>query len=350
MNSFRDRQAAIKKLRLLVFSPKSDVDTFRAKIEDAYSSVFIPNHVESVEHDYGGVVCDQLIPDLYASRRIMLYVHGGSFAGGSRASWRPFVATLANAASCRAVVPELRLPPAHAFPSALEDIQTTFRALYTEEEVARSLDRDSHSEKEPLPEIIVAADGSGASLAVALMLSLRGKFRASVKQLILLSPWLDLSQDSPVISGHKVSDDIISGEALRHSVELYTYPENCSNPLVSPLKAPSEDFAEFPPVFIQMGAKEVLLPDAQRFKALLEKANVPCTLDVWPDMMHLFQMADEYLEESHRAVEKIGELIASIGNEDDISLAAKPVAGINGKGIVISDGTLILEHSLHADA
>lgn len=348
MNSFRDRQAAIKKLRLLAFTPKSDVDTFRTKIEDTFRAVFIPNHVECADHDYGGVESDLLVPELYASRRIMLYIHGGSFVGGSRASWRPFVATLANAASCRAVVPEFRLAPNHAFPAGLEDLQSVFRALYTEEQVARSLDSNS-SASEILPEIIVVADGSGASLALALLLSLRGKFRASVRELILFSPWLDMSLDSPIVSSHKLSDEVMSGEVLKRCGEVYTFAENLSNPLVSPLKAAPEQFTDFPHVYIQAGEKEILLDDVKRFKSLLDSVNSECTVDVWPGMMHLFQMADEYLEESHLAIQKVGDMIAKIGISES-SEAAKVVPGLNVTGTVVEDGSLTLEKSLHADA
>lgn len=334
MNSFRDRQAAIKKLRLLMYTPKSDVDTFRMKIEDAFKTVFVPNRVECGDHDYGGIACDLLVPEVYASRRIILYVHGGSFVGGSRASYRAFAASIANAASCRAVVPEMRLAPTHAFPAALEDIQTVFRSLYTEEQVAQSLDSDSIA-SEVLPEIILVADGSGASLALALMLSLRGRFRASVRQIILFSPWLDISSESPVVSAHKLSDEIVSSEDLRRCGDVYTYTANLNNPLVSPLKAAPESFAEFPPIYIQMGEKEILLRDAKKFSELMKSAGVECTLDVWPEMVHLFQMADEYLEESHLAIEKVGEIIIKYGKKSENS---------------VSDGSLQLEHSLHSDA
>lgn len=348
MNSFRDRQAAIKKLRLLAFTPKSDVNTFRTKIEDTFRTVFIPNRVECVDHDYGGVESDLLIPEVYASRRIMLYIHGGSFVGGSRVSWRPFVATLANAASCRAVVPEFKLAPDHAFPAGLEDIQSVFRTLYTEEQVARSLDSSSTA-SDVLPEIIVVADGSGASLALALMFSLRGKFRASVRQLILFSPWLDISPDSPIVSSHKLSDEVMSGEVLKRCGEVYTFAANLFNPLVSPLKAAPEQFKDFPHVYIQAGEKEILLDDIQRFKSILDTAGIDCTVDVWPGMMHLFQMADEYLGESHLAIQKVGDMIAKIGISESSQLA-EVVPGLKVTGTVVEEGSLMLEKSFHADA
>jgi acetyl esterase/lipase len=312
-----DRKAAIKKLRTLVITPKSEVEPFRSKIEETFDTVFLPNHVERSEHDYGGVKCDILVPEVYSSRRVMLYIHGGSFAGGSRDSWRAFCSSLAHASSSRVVVPEFRLPPTHVYPAALEDLQTVFRMLFAEEQISMQIE-DSKAE----PEIVIAADGSGASLAVALLLKLRDRYRSCVQNLVLLSPWLDFTSDSPLIAGKRVADEVMSGEALHRAVDLYTYATNISNPLVSPLKAPVQNFIGFPPVYIQMGEKEILLEQAKQFAELLKEAAVECTLDVWPKMMFMFQMADEYLSEPHLAVEKLGNYI-SARDEDDIDVKAE---------------------------
>ena len=87
---FKDLRAAIRKLRLMSYTSWTDVDAFRERIEKTYKSVFLPNHVECNEREFGGVMCDVLVPEVYSSKRIMLYIHGGSFVGGSRDSWRNF--------------------------------------------------------------------------------------------------------------------------------------------------------------------------------------------------------------------------------------------------------------------
>ena len=58
-----------------------------------------------------------------------------------------------------------------------------------------------------------------------------------------------------------------------------------------------------------MGEKEILLNDAKTFKTKLINAGNECVLDVWDDMMFMFQMADEYLKESHLAIDQIGKVI-----------------------------------------
>ena len=320
MNSSKDRQNAVRKLRCLCLAPKIDVQAFRERIERTFAEPLLPNRVECTERDFGGVPCDVLVPEVYSSRRIMLYVHGGSFVAGSRAAWRPFCASLAHATSCRLVVPEFRLSPPHQYPASLEDMQSVFRVVYTEEQVARSLDAGTADEQ---PEIIVAADGSGASIALGLVLSLKGKFRSVISRLVLFSPWLDVSADSRVLGARKASDEIYTAEALRRSAEYYTYLENRARPLVSALRAERAMLADFPPAYIQMGEKELFLDDAERFQQALVDAGNACELDVWPGMMPCFQMADEFLEEAHLAVEKVGRLITGRDerrNESDATI------------------------------
>ena len=55
MGSSQNRKLAIKKLKLLVYNSKSDVNVFRSKIEETFYTPFLPNHVECSEHIYGGV-------------------------------------------------------------------------------------------------------------------------------------------------------------------------------------------------------------------------------------------------------------------------------------------------------
>ncbi|MFC2330820.1 MAG: alpha/beta hydrolase [Treponema sp.] len=320
MSSPENRKAALKKLKLLIYNPKYDINIFRKKIDDAFHTPFLPGHAENNEHNYGGVLCDVLVPEIHSSKRIMLYIHGGCFTGGSRSSYRNFCAALANRAFSRVVVPEYRLAPAYPFPAALEDIQAVFRALFADEQAARSLDfradeaagLENLSEIDNQPEFIIGADGAGATIALALVLNLRERYRKCIKNIVLFSPWLNLSDSSPLKTGKKINDGIMSGECLKYSGDSYTYSGNLENPLVSPLFAPKELLTDFPPVYMQMGANEILLEDAKKFDKLLKENGVQCRLDIWKDMMHLFQLADEYLDEAHDALNVFSKLICGM--------------------------------------
>ena len=295
-----DRRAAIKKLKKLVFAPKAEIEAFRQKIEDEFTEVFLPNRVEREEKLICGIPCDILSPMIYAKERVMIYIHGGSFIGGSRASWRSFCASLANATSTKIILPEIRLAPKFPYPAALDDIKNVFKTIYADD-----------------TDILLGADGSGASIAMGLVLSLKDKARQRIKEIVLFSPWLDFSDDAPIFKVKKLKDEVITADAIRRTGNMYTYSSNLTNPLVSPLYMQPSMMDDFPEVYIQMGEKEIIMSEVERFCKLLRENNVKHTLDIEPDMMHMFQMADEYLNEAHLAIERVGKHIRLHNRADE---------------------------------
>lgn len=324
MANQNDRKSAIKKLKFLVFSAKSNLEVFRSKLNENFKTVFLPNHVERSDYKYGNILCDVLAPELYSSNRVMLYIHGGSFVGGSRTAYRSFCASLATKCFCRVVIPEFRLPPENPYPAANEDISQVFKALFTEEQVACSLNSEKN-QKPKLPEIIIAADGSGASIACSLIFNLRDRYRNCIKKLILFSPWLDLSEYSKIINTKKISDEVINGEAYRRSALSFAGENNSKNPMISPLLATDEQLSNFPDVFIQVGEKELILEDSKEFQKRLIETGNKCELDIWKNMMFMFQMADEHLHDSHLALDKIGKIVTNEENSrKSIQINNKP--------------------------
>ena len=315
MNSSKSRQGAIKKLKTLLFTPKSELESFRQKIDDTFSSVYLPNGVEREEKEYGKIKCDVLSPELYASNRVLIYVHGGSFVAGSRLSYRPFVSSLANVCAAKAVLPEFRLAPAFPFPNGLEDVEAVFQQVFIELKVSLSIAPDDGSPKNP--ELIIAADTTGASLALAALFQANDEFKSSVKKIVLFSPWLNFSEDDDMFTEKKVQDEVFTAESVRLCAENYTYEENWKNPLVSPLKATREMISGLPDVFIQCGGKEIFYDDDVIFSDMLKNAGVKCELDVWPEMLPAFVLADDFLEESHLAVEKIGKMFTEQKEDEE---------------------------------
>ena len=68
-----------------------------------------------------------------------------------------------------------------------------------------------------------------------------------------------------------------------------------------------------------------MLEDAKTFKEKLDRAGSKCELDVWPDMMFMFKLADEFLHESHLAVDKIGRMVTGVNSGDEtLQIENKP--------------------------
>ena len=137
------------------------------------------------------------------------------------------------------------------------------------------------------------------------------------------------------MSAKKISDEVLTQDVFKKSTTDYTYSENTKISSVSPLLADDNQLKNFPKTFIQMGSKEILLEDAKEFAARLKENGNDCELDVWPDMMFMFQMADEFLHESHLALDKVGKVVTQdTSGAETVEIENKPK----------------LEHSLHSEA
>jgi acetyl esterase/lipase len=77
-----------------------------------------------------------------------------------------------------------------------------------------------------------------------------------------------------------------------------------------------------PPLYIQAGGAEILLPSIESFVAQAKRQGADVSLDVWPEMNHDFQAFGYDVPQSAEALHRISEVIAgrtSTGNRSTTS-------------------------------
>ncbi len=122
---------------------------------------------------------------------------------------------------------------------------------------------------------------------------------------MLLSPFLDLTLTSPSLRYNQKHDALLSIEALQTGIDYYLTQEiDPADPRVSPL---FDDLAGLPPVLVQVGSKEILLDDANRFKEKAQDAKVDVTYKLYTGMWHNFQMFSPWFEEAQKSLADIAE-------------------------------------------
>lgn len=293
-----NNKGAIKKLRSLTFNGRQEVAAFRAGVEEQFCVEILPNNTECEETSFGSIKCDVLTPEMFCVERVIIYVHGGSFVGGSAACFRAWGATLANKSLTKVIIPEYRLSPESPFPAAVEDIQRVFHFLCAQ----------LTTQKKVNTKFVIAADGAGANIALAFMLSLGQEHRATIQRLVLFSPILNLSDT--LFGGGKKQDEVISSEALRIARTIYAPGSDYKKPTLSPINATSDLLKGFPPVYMQLGGRDPALADARVFSEVLRRAGVSSLLDVFPSMPHEFQLSMN-LSETLNALQRFSALFCA---------------------------------------
>lgn len=253
---------------------------------------FTVKGVDLRREEVSGIKAEWAVPEGEDEGRAVLYLHGGAYVVGSAGSHRTLVSRLAQEAGCRALSVEYRLAPEHPFPAAVEDAVKAYQWL---------LDRGYEAGS-----LAIAGDSAGGGLAVAAMLSMRGKGIPLPAAAFHLSPWTDLEVKGESVGKVGWRDPMLSARALRREAAMYLAGRDPRDPLASSIYA---DLSGLPPMLIQVGTREILLDDAVRLVERAEEAGVAVELDVWPGMFHVWQFFATLVPESDAALEKAGRFL-----------------------------------------
>ncbi len=194
----------------------------------------------------------------------------------------------------RLLMIEYRLAPKHPFPAAVIDARTAYLWL---------LAQGIRSEQ-----IVVMGDSAGGGLTVALLLTLRDEQIPLPAAAVCLSPWFDLACTGKSIRTRARADVILTPQALKKAANAYLGTTDPRTPLASPLYS---DLHGLPPMLLQVGTEDILLDDARHFAVRAREAGVSIELQVWSNMIHVWQVFGRRLPEARQAREHIQRFIRS---------------------------------------
>ena len=251
-------------------------------------------HKEAVVEpvDAGGVQAEWISFAGHNPAEVILYLHGGGYVFGGLDSHRDIGWRLAQATGKKVLLIDYRLAPEHVFPAAVEDAFAAYTWLLEQGLAADNL--------------VVAGDSAGGGLSLALALKLKAESVVLPGALVLLSPWCDLTLQSPTIDANDASDVMLSRGALQRFANLYLDEHDPTAIYASPLLG---DLSGLPRTYVIVGSGEVLRGDTDALVAALSAADVPVSVKVWEDMMHVFPIAAQLIPEGRVAIEDIAEFL-----------------------------------------
>lgn len=286
-------QTFINVFRRILFVHKTEPNTIRVGFERASNITKYPRFVKKEELTYAGIPAMWFTPEGYSKSKTILYLHGGGYVMGSVNTHRALIARIARASNCKAIGVDYRKAPENPFPAAIEDALAVYKQLL----------------EDGYENIVIMGDSAGGGLSLVLLQLIKKYKLPKASCAVLLSPWTDLTMSGDSIQSKKDVDPLIQPHLLDIFSKRYYGNENPENPLISPLFA---DVKGFPPILIQVGGNETLLDDSTRMAQKLNKAGVKVKLDIFENMMHVWQYFGGLMPESNRAIEEIGEFVKSV--------------------------------------
>ena len=248
-----------------------------------------PREVDYQETEARGRPAMWAVPKRANTDRVLLCLPGGGFVSGSIYTHRKMFGHLAKVAGVRALLVGYRLLPEGVYPAPVDDATAAYRWLLDQGITA------GH--------IAFSGDSVGGWLAVTVQLRAREAGLPLPAAAMLISPATDLEANGDSYRTNRDKDPFFQREVVRGLMQGFLGPtgDPC-DPLVSPLHA---DLSGLSPLYIQVGGDETLLDDARRLDERARNADVEVRLDIFPDMLHTFQMAAGRAPEADDAIGRL---------------------------------------------
>ncbi|MBA7506711.1 Acetyl esterase [subsurface metagenome] len=253
----------------------------------------IPKDVKIEIIDANGVPAEWQIVPSAVEERVLLYLHGGGYSIGSPNDHRLLTVQLGRATKMRVLSVDYRLAPEYPHPAPLEDSITVYKWL---------LSKDIKPEN-----IIIAGDSAGGNLTLVTLIKLRDDGISLPAGAFCLSPVTDYALTGESFFKNAERDVFLADAGLFWWTEAHLARADTRDPLVSPLFA---DLKGLPPLLIQASTSEMLYDDSRLFVERAKAAGVDATLEVWDDMMHVFQAFG--LPESKEAITNISKFVKKL--------------------------------------
>src|SRR3954447_12774809 len=149
------------------------VEKLRAGMEK--TSLPPADDVTATAVDAGGVPAEWVDTPGADAGRVVLYLHGGGYVGGSLVTHRKLAGDVSRASGARVLLLDYRLAPEHPAPAAAGDGVRAYRWL-----LEQGIDPGS---------IAIAGDSAGGGLAVAVLVALRDAGDPMPAAGVCISPW-----------------------------------------------------------------------------------------------------------------------------------------------------------------
>jgi epsilon-lactone hydrolase len=281
-------------LRQSAFPADIDVNEQRRLLRELTSAQPLPADVTVTAAALGGVPTAEITIDGIESRHVVLYFHGGVYVLGGAFQAADLASQVGRRTRARVISVDYRLAPEHPYPAAVDDALAAYEALL-------------HKGIVP-SDIVFAGESAGGGLAIATLVNARDHGLPLPAAAFVMSPYADLTLAGATMETKREVDVLMSRDALQSRITDYTSGQDAALGLISPIFA---DLSGLPPLIIQAGTHEVLLDDAIRLTRQAATADVEVTLDITPQVPHVFQTFYPILDEAAAALDRAGQFLSA---------------------------------------
>ncbi len=207
-----------------------------------------------------------------SSKSHIIYLHGGAYITNGGKIHYKFIKNLVSQTKGIVTYIDYPLAPTSHF---LETIEKTLETINTI--MSNNLEDNFY----------LMGDSAGGGLSLSMYSLLEEK---NIKQVFLISPWLDLSMTNPKIEDIENNDFMLNKEVLIDCARKYVGIDDLKTKEASPIYKSLDDSSK---INIYTGTYDILYPDIMKF----ETDNPDSFLYEFPKLPHVFPIISNNAEQ-----------------------------------------------------
>ena len=218
----------------------------------------------------------------------VFYIHGGAYRYDFLSLHWKFLENVIKETNAQVIAPGYRLAPFATYKEAFDLIVPLYKKYCAD-----------HPEKK----IIVMGDSAGGGFSLALAEYLKSEGMRLPDELVLFSPWVDVSMENEEIPKYQPLDPMIDAKSAGAVAKRWAGDLDIHDPKVSPIYG---DLSGLRNITVFIGTDEVLYPDAVKMFGKLDKDNSN-ELIVADGMNHIYPLYP--IDEAAPACRKVFHII-----------------------------------------
>ncbi len=276
---------------LLQFWPKLTAEESEQKISEALKTgetpTALPKNIVTryVDNENGRIF---YVNEKSVSRYMVFYIHGGAYRYDFVAPHWQFIDKLVKETNAQVIAPAYRLVPFATYKDAFDLIVPVYK---------------DYCEKNPEKKIMIMGDSAGGGLALALTEYFKAEGIRLPDELILFSPWVDISMENEEIKDHQTEDPFLFSDSLIVAGKHWAGDLDVHDYRVSPIYG---ELGGIHNVTVFVGTDGILYPDAVKMFHMLDR-HVSNELIVGEGMNHVYPLFP--IEEAVSACNKVFHII-----------------------------------------
>ena len=221
--------------------------------------------------------------------RLLVHVHGGCFVSFPGESGTVEAVYMAGFGRFKVISVDYRMPPDHAFPAALDDAMTVWKA-------ATKMARPKN--------MAIFGSSAGGNLTLAMVLRAKQDKLPLPAAIAPGTPMSDLTGAGDSFQTNAMLDNVLVayGANCDKRAALYTNGRDLKEPMLSPVYG---DMRGFPPAILTTGTRDLLLSNTVRVHRKLRGAGVEAVLQVFEGQSHAQYYRDVGAPETKEAFTEI---------------------------------------------